>query len=190
MNGALIGAIIAAVVSIIALIINYRITNQTLRHGVAREFGKISVELKIRQLNELYGPLRLLIEQNRHLALRLRQGKGDPMEWRLLDHISEVLGDPQDKAIVNEIIEIDGKIEQLIINNGGLVRTLGPPESFSLFLGHYKILKLAIDGKETPQIKEFEYYPRQLNDDVNNAFDAIKLEVDEIVALHKHMLKM
>ena len=190
MDDALIGAFIVAFVSLVAILTNYRITERTLRHGAAREFGKISLELKIKQLNDLYGPLRLLIEQNRILAQKLREGKGDPEEWRLLDHVTEALNDPQDKAIVEEIVEIDDKMEELIITNGGLVRSPGPPESFSLFLGHYKILKLAIEGKETPKVTEFEYYPRQLNDDVNQAYDTIRREIDEIVARYENLLKV
>ena len=60
-----------------------------------------------------------------------------------------------------EIMEIDAK-EELIINKGGLIRSPGPPESFNLFLGHYKILKLAVEGKETPKVAEFEYFPRPM----------------------------
>lgn len=190
---------ITASVSICAMWVNYRITNRTLRHSAARDIGKISLELKIQQLNELYGPLLLLIEQNRRLAQKLREGKGltirlredksHPKKWRLLDNLLEVLENPKDKAIVDAILEIDSKIESLIINKGGLVRSPGPPESFNLFLGHYKILKLAVEGEERLHVAEFEYYPRKFNDDVKEAYQAIKNEIDEILDRYERLLK-
>jgi hypothetical protein len=184
----LIGVGITAFVSVCAIGVNYLITKQTLRHGAARDIGKISLELKIQQLNELYGPLLLLVEQNRRLAQKLREGKPDPENWRLLDNLPEVLENPQDKAIVDAIMEIDGKIENLIINKGGLVRSPGPPESFNLFLGHYKILKLAVEGKERPKVAEFEYYPKRLNDDVKEAYEAIKHEIDDMLRRYERLL--
>lgn len=195
----LIAVVLTASVSICAMWVNYRITNRTLRHSAARDIGKISLELKIQQLNELYGPLLLLIEQNRRLAQKLREGKrltirlredkSQPKKWRLLDNLPEVLENPKDKAIVDAILEIDSKIESLIINKGGLVRSPGPPESFNLFLGHYKILKLAVEGEERLHVAEFEYYPRKFNDDVKEAYQAIKNEIDEILDRYERLLK-
>lgn len=196
----LIGIGITASISICAMWVNYRITNRTLRHSTARDIGKISLELKIQQLNELYGPLLLLIEQNRRLAQKLREGKrlsilklredkSNPKKWRLLDNLPAVLENPKDKAIVDAILEIDSKIESLIINKGGLVRSPGPPESFNLFLGHYKILKLAVEGKERPHVAEFEYYPRKFNDDVKEAYKAIKNEIDDMLQRYERLLK-
>lgn len=57
----LLGIGITAFVSVSAMVVNYFITNKTLQHGTARDILKISLELKIRQLNELYGPLLLLM---------------------------------------------------------------------------------------------------------------------------------
>lgn len=177
----LIGVAIMAGVSVFAIWMNNLNTKRTLSHGATREFGRISLEYKTQQLSELYGPLMRLLEQNRRLAQKLREGKGDPEKWRLLDHLPEVMKNAQDKAIVGEIMEIDVKIEDLIINKAGLVRSPGSPESFDLFLGHYKTLKLAIDGRERPRVAEFEYYPRKLNDDVKEAYEAIQRERDDIL---------
>ena len=98
-----------------------------------------------------------------------------------LDNLPDVLGNPRDKAIVDEILEIGGKVEQLITTRGGLVRGSSPPESFTLFLGHYRILKMAIQGKDRPSVEEFEYYPRQLNGDIQKGYVAITSEIDDIV---------
>lgn len=185
----LLGVIITAIISILIMVVNYWITKQTLSHEAARDIGKTSLEIKIRQLNELYGPLLLLTEQNRILANKLYEGKVDAANWRLLDHIPEVIKNRQDKAIVDEIIKIDAKIEELIINKGGLVRSPRPPQSFSLFLGHYKILKLALEGKERPHVAELEYYPRKLNKDVEEAHQKIIKEIDDMMEKYEMLLK-
>lgn len=183
---ALIGAGIAGSISVCAFLVNYFITRMNLDHVSAREFAKIALELKTQQLSELYGPLMALVEQDRRLAQKLREGKGDPEEWKLLDNLPEVLENPQDKAIVERIMEIDAKIEELIINKMGLVRTPGPPESFDLFLGHYKALTLAMAGEERPNIAEFEYYPRKLNEDIKEAYEAIQREREDILRRYEH----
>lgn len=90
---------------------------------------------------------------------------------------------------MDAILDTDSKIENLIINKGGLVRSTGPPESFFLFLGHYKLLKLAVDGKERPHVAELEYYPRKLDDDVEEAYNAIKLEIDDLLKKYESILK-
>lgn len=182
-------AFVTGSVAVYAIRANNRTTTRTLRHGAARELGKISLEHKTQQLNELYGPLLLLLEENRRLAQKLREGKGDPEKWRLLDHLPEVLNNAHDKAIVDEIMEIDARVEDLIINKAGLVRSPGPPESFYIFLGHYKTLKLAIEGKERPRVAEFEYYPRKLNNDVKGAYEAIQREIDETLRRYESLAK-
>lgn len=189
---ALLGVIITAVVSIIIMLVNCWISKQTLRHETARDIGKTSIDLKIKQLNELYGPLHLLIKENKILANKLREGKADPKNWRLLDNIPAVLRNKQDKAILDEIMEINAKIEKLIVCKGGFIRSPGlpgPPESFHMFLGHNKILKLAIEGKERPHVSEFEYYPRKFDNDVIEAYNAISNERDEMLQKYESILK-
>jgi len=184
----LVGLALTAVVSILAIIATSRQTARTLRQAAARDILRVSLEVKQRQLNELYGPLRSLLDQNRRLASMLREGKADPDKWRLLDHITEVVGNPQDKAIVDEIMNIDRKVEDLILNKAGLVRGPRPPESFGLFLGHYKLLKLKWEGKENLGVKEYQYYPRSLNEDVDKDYEAIKSEIDKTILKYESVL--
>jgi hypothetical protein len=184
----LIGVGVVALITLAGFFMNYKITKKTLNYVTAREISKISLEFKIRQLNELYGPLSNLVELNRRLALKLREDKSDPENWRLLNNLPAVLENPRDKAIVNEIIDVDAKIEDLIINKGGFIRSPGPPESFILFLIHYIILKLAIDGKEIPQVSDFELYPRELNEDVKVACDTIKRDIDNMLSKYEPLL--
>lgn len=184
----LVGIVLTTFVSILAIVATSRQTARTLRQAAARDILRVSLEVKQRQLNELYGPLRSLLDQNRRLALKLREGKGDPDKWRLLDHVPEVLNNPRDKAIVDEIMNIDKKVEDLILSKAGLVRGSKPPDSFGLFLGHYKLLKLKLEGKETLGVKEYEYYPRSLNEDVDKGYESIKGEIDRTIIRYESIL--
>jgi len=182
---ALIGAGIGASVSALTILGNMYSVRQTLRHGAAKDIAKVSIEHKIQQLNELYGPLLQLTEQNDRLARKLREGKTDPKAWRLLDHLPAVLRDPNDGPIAKEILGIDAQIEQLIINKGGLVRG-APPESFQKFLSHYRLLKLAMEGNTVAG--QTEYYPRALDDDVRTAYNELKSGIDRVLERYESIL--
>ena len=97
------------------------------------------------------------------------------------------MADPIDGPIASTILDIDGKIENLIINKGGLVRGTRPPDSFKLFLGHYQLLKLAMQGKKIVP-KADEYYPRQLDEDVKMAYEKIKSEVNQVLTRSEELL--
>lgn len=185
-----IAAVISAIVAIVALLLNYYGTIRSLRQVTARDFVKTSLDFKIKQLNELYGPLLLLISQNKRLAQKLREGKPDPDNWRLLDHIPEVQGNPQDRAAAEEIIKNDEEIEKLLISKGGLVNPPEFPKSFEDFLGHYKLLKLAWNNRPWPHVKEFEYYPLQLNQDVEEGHKEIMGEVHKMLKKYESILKV
>ena len=79
----LIGSTVTGVVSIVAILANIYISRRSLQHAGAKEIAKLSVELKLQQLNELYGPLLELTEQNYRLAQKIREGKANPQQWRL-----------------------------------------------------------------------------------------------------------
>lgn len=191
-SAALIGAGIGAFVSVCAIVANVFSTNRTVRHISAREFGKISFELKINQLNkqldDLYGPLLILQERERRLADILRVGKSDPAKWRLLDNLPGVLENPSDRAVIEDIMRINAQIEELLINKAGLIHAPRPPDSFKRFLGHHNALKLKMEGRERPAVAEFEYYPRQFDQDVREAYDAIRQERDELLQKYEPLL--
>jgi len=183
MESWLVPALIPCVVAIIAIIINWLCVRATLRHALKREFGKISLDYKIRQLNELYGPLLMMIEQNTRLHKKLCENKRGSDEWRLVDHIPDVLANPEDRAIVDEIMGINSTIEELIQTKAGFIRAPRPPESFSLYLAHYRILRLAYDQKGMPQGAQAYPYPRDLNNDVREAYNSIQREIAGLMSL-------
>jgi len=187
-TAAIVAGSITAAVSIVGNVITNLVANRALKQATARELAIAALDFKTQQLNELYGPLDHLVKQNFALASKLREGKQDPTAWRLLDHIPAVLNDERDKAIVDEIIKIDEQIEKLIIEKGGLVRGTETPQSFELFLGHFRILRLKMAGTHNLKIKAEEYYPRELNQYVERACQELRRERDSLMEKGIQML--
>jgi len=185
----LIAASIAGVISITALGGSIHIARLNLRHGEAKDFAKLSLEFKLRQVNELYGPLRHLLDQNAVLAKQIRVGKSDPEKWRLMDHLPGILDDPRDGAIAKAIVEIDSRIQDLITTKAGLVMGGVLPQSFTSFGSHYQLLKLAMGGMKISPTDVGYYYPRELDNEVLKGYTAISLEVHELMRKYEQRLR-
>lgn len=183
-EAALLGAGIAAVASIVTAYLGHvwQQQRETAHDGAATR--KARSDRITKQLSGLYGPLRMLTSQSDALAQKLREGKENPENWHLLHHLKVVVEDPADKAIVEQIIAINGEIEQRILNQAGLLQDGNVPDSFVLFLGHYRQLKIAFDavvkaGKDVPReitAKKFESFPREFDDDVRLGYESLLAE--------------
>lgn len=162
----LISAVIAFLTAAIVGFLTNLLTNR-------REDRRYRRELDLKRLNELYAPLKLLLAQDAVLANQLKEGKpGGPDKWHLLDHIDEVLADEHDKAVANQILEINKKIAGILESKSGL--SLTPmPDSFFTFLGHYAIVARALQGRSYVRTQTFEYFPRGFEDDVTKAYDSL-----------------
>jgi hypothetical protein len=189
-EAAILAATIAAVVSIIGLIFSAILQSRALKSAAARDVANAMLDFRLRQLNDLYGPLFLLLEQSERLAKKLRESLPDPQEdWRLLDHMDEVKADPQMRAVVEMILEIGEKIEGLLLSRAGLALSPGPPATFGLYLGHVAIMKSMFRDNLRPKIAEHDYYPRQLNRDVKDGYDSIQREIDDLRSLYGESLE-
>jgi hypothetical protein len=145
-----------------------------------REKNEYRRELNLKRLNELYAPLKLLLAQDLVLIDQLREGK--PPNWHILDHVRDVLGDEQDKAIASQILENNKKIARILEEKSGLC--LVPiPDSFSSFLGHYSMLSRALGGREFVREGKFAYFPKAFEADVIRGYvrlaEELKKEVGE-----------
>lgn len=185
----LISSGLACLVSLAALGGSIYIARTSLRHGEAKDFAKLSLEFKLRQVNELYGPLRHLLDQNVVLAKQIRIGKPEPAKWRLMDHLPAILDDPRDGAIAKTIVEIDSRILDLITTKAGLVIGGVLPQSFTLFGSHYQLLRLAMGGMKIDPTDVGYYYPRELDSEVLRGYTAISLEVHELMRKYERRLR-
>jgi hypothetical protein len=152
------------------------------RRAAAEEVRRRRFEHRKQQLTELYGPLRLLRGQSSYLARKLREGKADPESWHILDHVQEVLDSPVDGPIAQMILEINAEVEHLLVHNGGLVYTPTPPQSWELFLGHCRLLRMALSGGAIPPVNEFSYFPPSFDPDMERAYTALRCEVDAMMS--------
>lgn len=174
------GMVISAIITSVGVYITVKLTNrtslQTFTSGVAREREKTILEFKTRQLNDLYGPLLLLLAQSKSLHERLRQERGGiEKQWALLDHMEACLGDPLCGRLVKEIVDIGLQIEQSLITKGGLIEGSHPPLSFERYLAHFRILKMSYDMKRNIRKNEQEYFPfPEFPDDLTRAYNQLQ----------------
>lgn len=181
-EAALIGAGIAAFAALAAALLTALVEAKREKKRDERAARQARADRITEQLSGLYGPLRLLTSQSAALAEKLRKGKNNPHEWRLLDNLDVVKTPGPDKAIVEQIVEVNGEIERRVLNNAGLLKDGVVPDSFIDFLGHYRQLKIAVtdsmEGHEAQAVtgKKFEVYPRKFDTDVKTAYEALNAE--------------
>lgn len=178
-------AIITAVVSAIALAVNYQIGIRGLRHSAARDIAKLALEFKLQKLN-LFGRLLLLTDRSKMLYEKLIEGKA--AGWHLLRHVDEVLANEIDKNLAIAILDVNTTIYRLINKHGGLIGGEAP-KSLSDFMKHYKLVESALKKKPLPPIGEHEFYPKQFDVDVKNAYDSLQKGVDATIARYERMLR-
>jgi hypothetical protein len=171
--------LIGAVVSIITVILNVLISLRTQRLSRFLEVTSSSLEFKKQQIDELYGPLMALIAQNKNLSRRLKDIKGEDFE--LLDHLPEVIENPEIGAVVNLLIKNNAEIERLLFEKSSLIEGYDYPSSIVSFLGHCGILKSAIVSQPLKIRRPEDYYPEEFDAYVKHSFRDLKFQVNEIL---------
>ncbi|WP_159106703.1 hypothetical protein [Streptomyces rishiriensis] len=159
----IISAVIAFVTAGIVSLVTNALTHKRERNAYRRE-------LNLKRLNELYGPVKLLLDQNKVLSAQLKEGR--PEAWHILDHVNEIRGDVDDKAIVDQILAIDKKIANILEEKSGLC-LIPIPDSFSKFLGHYSMLSRAFAGQSIVRNSSYEYFPKQFEADVLGGYNLL-----------------
>ncbi len=170
-------------VALLVPVVSARLQRRINEGTAGAEVRRRALERRTQQLNELYGPVLLLRNQCHYLARKLRESKTDPDAWHILDHVPEVLQDPIDGPIAHMIVAINTRIEELIVNKAGLLWGAGPPRSWILFLGHSRVLSIALSGGTAPALNEFSYFPPDFDSDLQQAYDALRADVDTLTNL-------
>lgn len=157
-------------ISILALLLSQRSTSKAFRQKHDEDEKK---EI-YKKLNSFYGPLVQLREISFELYKRLKEGQDD--NFRTL--IALLRGDKfegNDLIILQQILDISKKIDELIINNSGLVDN----DDFRNTLGkvgtHIRLIELAFNGSLVGQEERFKdnIFPSD--------FDAkIKVEINKL----------
>lgn len=81
-----------------------------------------------------------------------------------------------DKMLLNEIIEIDQKLERLIIEKSGYIENSNLSELLSKAAIHFNIMYQAYNGTLSGEVERFkEYiYPRELDEELNREVTKLK----------------
>jgi len=177
---ACIAAIFSLVIAVVSLFFSYKLAKAT----ASKEFARLSLEFKMRQLNDLYGRMLPLIEKSKMLWDKLTEDKPD--KWHLLGHLEEVRDNARDMNLAKVISDVNDEIVKLLLENGGLIRGT-VPESFKLYLKHQALVRMAMDGKDVGRIAEHEYYPKHFDQDVRDACSRLREEIDRTLTTYEHM---
>lgn len=202
------GVFVALITAIIASYINYTNTKKTLLENKRAEKRK----LKEKALNEFYGPLLSYLNSVEALFNVFRANK--PKDFRTLTHLLnpsqtylingqsvQISLSKSDKTILNEVIEIEKKIEELVLTKAGLVDdeelmfvyVPNPKvtdvdlkeDKLSLLavaITHFRILRLAYEGKLDDNIERYKkfVYPRELDIKIRNKIKSLQNELKNL----------
>jgi hypothetical protein len=164
-------------------------------------------------LNEFYGPLHYHINVSN--ALYRIFVKDKPKDFRTLTYLlnlDQLVETPEgkhliiltesDKKLLEEIIDVEKKIDDIVTNKGGLVeddalmfryspdpdKTDINPENvkdlglLAIALTHFRIFRLAYEGSlkgEVGKYKDF-VYPQELNDRLNTRIRSLQKELKDL----------
>lgn len=174
----------AAIALIVALVALYRA-----RIGARYTYASEIVKFRLRQIQELYAPAFLLIEESQIVYKKLlwtitkEKPEFSLDDFRLLDHM--YLKDEQNlKPLIERILETGKKLTKLISAKSGLIEG-GLTPTFIEYLAHFAILNAASEQELTQTQKdgwhEFVYYPRMLNREIHEGFKVILKHLENYV---------
>lgn len=137
------------------------------------------------KLDDFYGPYLQLSSTNRLIATDLKSRHSSPEHMRilllLLDPTWKQSFKAGDKAFIEEIIAIDGKLLDLIQDKSGLTSSV-IQEYLWRAASHFRIIKMAFDGKleNDPQRFIHHVYPKQLDEIIDLEINRIRSRIDLI----------
>lgn len=192
----LVGTILTIGVAIYTLRTNARNTQESLRHtaesvrnsreSMIQEVNEAEMKELERKLDGFYGPYLHLSETNATLAheLKARQnqlGKNFRTLLALLDPEEKAALSENDKAIIAEIVSIDGALQELIEEKAGLL-----DDEVQRYLwradAHFRIIRLAHEGKLSGEPNRFVHYVYPLAVD-----NVLREEVKRLRARHEKL---
>ena len=118
------------------------------------------LDLRIRQLNEFYGPL--YIQRRRAQAQRSNlptwTDNTQTERWRLVDHIEDATGNSDYKRAVDTILVAGDEVVQILMERSGLVAQERMPDSFQRFIEHHDRLRRSWeDGVSQPKGEQLPF---------------------------------
>jgi hypothetical protein len=138
-----------------------------------RERRKQLIEFRLRQINELYAPISLLLAQDLSLAKTLREAAAVPgTEWHLLDDLSTVLSNAELTKLAKRIVEVNNAIKNILTEKSGLGLHDELPDSYSEFITHADLVAQGVEaGAIAPNVAP-KYFPKAFEVDVKRDYAA------------------
>ena len=133
-----------------------------------------------KKLNSFYGPMMQLRHKSKQLHDRFKNGENFRTLPRLLE---EYKFKANDKVLIDEIIDIGEKCENLIQEASGLIdekmlRTVHLPKASK----HFFIIRMAHQGKLKQESERFseDVFPTEIDHILEIRFEELQNELDEI----------
>ncbi|MDD3013455.1 MAG: hypothetical protein PHC34_07100 [Candidatus Gastranaerophilales bacterium] len=136
-----------------------------------------------KQLNEFYGPFQQLINKSKHLYQIMIEDKPD--NFRTLIALLENYNfSENDKKLIEEIISIGKRTEELILTKSGLIEDNELRELLGKATTHFDIINKSYNKIITGDMDKFKDYvfPRNLDEKI---IDNIKKLKDELESLNQ-----
>lgn len=169
-------------VGMVSLYFSYRMNKKTLlKKGQEDEQREI-----YKKLNEFYGPLSLLRGKSKRMyEIFSQRFKAENPDFRTLNFLIEKgkRGLFKDERVLLEgIIQVGEKIENLVIEKSGLIDDLELSDQLKRLITHTSILRLAFEGLLTskPDSYNDNTFPRDLDNRIEEKIVQLKKKLDEL----------
>lgn len=150
-----------------------------------------ALQFRLRQVNEFYGPMLLLLEQSRLVYEKLKEVirknpelNIPPDDFRLLDHVSILVKFPKTKSFVRSILDIGKHMNELLRKKAGLIEG-GLTQTYFDYVSHFEIINAIADAPQSepilPGSQDSGYYPRALNREVINGYKRVVRRLDALL---------
>lgn len=169
-------------VGMVSLYFSYRMNKKILlKKGQEDEQKEI-----YKKLNEFYGPLSLLRGKSKRMyEIFSQRFKVSNPDFRTLNFLiekgkTELEGD--ELTLLEGIIKVGEKIENLVIEKSGLIDDQELNEQLKRLITHTSILRLAFDGLLTskPDSYNDNTFPRHLDENIEAKIVQLKKKLDEL----------
>lgn len=168
----------ASLVSIIAIIIAFIFNVKLLKQKKYEEERKLINEI----LTNLYGPIKQYLNKSRELYIRFTLNK--PENFRTITALANgVVFAGNDKVLLEEIINIGIKVEDIIIAKAGLIDDNELREDyFPKFVSHTTLLRLLYKGVIIGEPERFkdDLFPRGIEDQLEKRIKELYKRIEEL----------
>jgi hypothetical protein len=133
------------------------------------------------KLNDFYGPIQQLLKKNSMLYELFKKSKKDG--FKTLPYLLEGYElSENDKSLLAQIVDVNKRIETIILEKSGLVDDSGLRELLGKAATHFSVIRLAYEGQLKSEPDRFAnyIYPRDLEEKLNVQVDILKKRLEKL----------